>query len=73
MTLLCGINAVIWFQDNVLCSDVDLAIDCPNASASEWQVILDEVKQAETLLLIDWLPLDKFSFSKKTAARTICW
>jgi len=40
-------------------SDVDLAIECPQASATDWQIILDKVEQAETLLFIDCLRLDE--------------
>lgn len=45
--------------DNHPRSDVDLAIVCPHASPVEWQVILDEAEQAETLLLIDCVRLDE--------------
>lgn len=46
-------------RDNHLRSDVDLAIDCPNASATEWHMILDEVDQADTLLPIDCVRLNE--------------
>jgi len=45
--------------DNQPRSDVDLAIVCPQASITEWQAILDEVEEAETLLSIDCVRLDQ--------------
>lgn len=40
-------------------SDVDLAIECPTASAQDWQTILDWVVQAETLLPIDCVRIEE--------------
>jgi len=40
-------------------SDFDLAIECPQASISDWQAILDLVDQAETLLPIDCVRLEE--------------
>lgn len=40
-------------------SDVDLAIECSQASINDWQVILDQVEQAETLLPIDCVRLEE--------------
>lgn len=40
-------------------SDVDLAIECPQASTNDWQTILKHVEQAETLLPIDCVRLDE--------------
>ena len=45
--------------DNQPRSDIDLAIVCPDASVDEWQTILDQVEQAETLLPIDCVRLDE--------------
>ena len=44
--------------DNHPRSDVDLAIECPNASFQDWQFVLDLVGQAETLLPIDCVRME---------------
>ena len=40
-------------------SDIDLAVDAPNASPSEWHAIADIVADADTLLPIDLVRLDE--------------
>lgn len=40
-------------------SDIDLAIDCPEATGEQWHKILDIVDKADTLLLIDCVNLAK--------------
>jgi predicted nucleotidyltransferase len=40
-------------------SDIDLAIVCPTASDSEWQKILDIIENADTLLKIDCIRMDR--------------
>jgi len=40
-------------------SDVDLAIECPQASSRDWQAIMDLVEQAETLLPIDCVRMEE--------------
>ncbi|MBI2380301.1 MAG: nucleotidyltransferase domain-containing protein [Gammaproteobacteria bacterium] len=40
-------------------SDIDLAIVCPAASDRQWQEVLDIVENADTLLEIDCLRLDR--------------
>ena len=42
-------------------SDIDLAVDCPSASNTEWTNILDIVNTSKTLLKIDCLRLDQAS------------
>lgn len=39
-------------------SDIDLAIECPLASESQWQQVLAVVEEADTLLPIDCIRLD---------------
>ena len=39
-------------------SDIDLAIECPNATFSDWQKVLDILEDADTLLKIDCVRLD---------------
>lgn len=43
--------------DHTKKSDIDLAIDCPNASAQDWDQIMDIVENADTLLKIDVVEL----------------
>ena len=45
--------------DNNPRSDIDLAIDCPQATEAQWQEILDLIADADTLLKIDCIRLDK--------------
>lgn len=40
-------------------ADIDLAISCPTADAQDWQAILDIVDNADTLLEIDCIRLDR--------------
>ncbi len=49
-------------------SDIDLAIECPTASDSDWKKVLDIIEDADTLLKIDCVRLDEVkedSFFKK--------
>lgn len=45
-------------QDNKERSDIDLAIECPDVTDRQWQVILDIIDDADTLLNIDCVRLD---------------
>ena len=47
--------------DNRVKSDVDIAIDCPQATAQQWDDIKTTVEQLPTLLLIDCVRLDKLN------------
>lgn len=40
-------------------SDIDLAIDCPEATPHEWQELLNIIDEADTLLEIDCVRFDK--------------
>lgn len=40
-------------------SDIDLAIDCPDATASDWVQILNVIDDADTLLKIDCIRLNE--------------
>lgn len=40
-------------------SDIDLAIDCPDATSQDWREVLDIIDSADTLLAIDILRLDE--------------
>ncbi len=44
--------------DNRERSDIDLAIVCPQATASDWQKILEILENADTLLMIDCVRFD---------------
>jgi predicted nucleotidyltransferase len=44
--------------DNQDRADIDLAIYCPKASIQDWQLILDIIENADTLLKIDCVRLD---------------
>ncbi len=39
-------------------SDIDIALDCPNASDLDWQRVLDVIERADTLLMIDIVRYD---------------
>lgn len=39
-------------------SDIDLSIDCPNATAKQWSEIRDIIEEADTLLKIDCVRYD---------------
>lgn len=49
--------------DNRERSDIDIAIECPQASEKNWLTILDIVANADTLLPIDCVRLDELSDS----------
>ena len=40
-------------------SDIDLALFCPHASIKDWQIIVDVIDDADTLLKIDCVRYDK--------------
>ncbi|MEH8154834.1 nucleotidyltransferase domain-containing protein [Aeromonas caviae] len=42
-------------------SDIDLAIECPDASEAQWQQVLAIIDEADTLLPIDCVRLDEES------------
>lgn len=42
-------------------SDIDLAIVCPSASVGEWLKMVDIVDEADTLLKIDCIRLDRLA------------
>jgi uncharacterized protein len=42
-------------------SDIDLAVECPDASVQEWQAVLDIIEEAPTLLPIDCVCLETAS------------
>ena len=42
-------------------SDIDIAILCPNANETDWQLILQLIDDADTLLSIDCIRLDQES------------
>lgn len=42
-------------------SDIDLAIDCPNATKADWQKVLNIIEEADTLLKIDCIRLNGLS------------
>lgn len=42
-------------------SDIDIAIQCPRATNSEWHNILNIIDDAPTLLKVDCVRLDKLS------------
>lgn len=44
--------------DSRIRSDIDLAVDCPEASFGQWQEVLDIVEDADTLLAIDVVRYD---------------
>jgi predicted nucleotidyltransferase len=45
--------------DHQKLSDIDLAIDCPDATGSDWIQILNVIDEADTLLKIDCIRLDE--------------
>ena len=45
--------------DNMPTSDIDLAILCPTATLEEWYQIEDIIENADTLLDMNYLRLDK--------------
>ncbi len=40
-------------------SDIDIAVNCPEASSQQWQQVLDIIDDADTLLGIDVVRYDK--------------
>lgn len=48
-------------NDNKERSDIDLAIECPNATDTDWNTVLDIIDNADTLLKIDCIKLDTLS------------
>lgn len=40
-------------------SDIDLAIECPKASALDWNCVMEIIENADTLLKIDCVRFDK--------------
>lgn len=46
-------------------SDIDIAILCPNATDSDWQIIEDIINNADTLLKIDCIRFDKSRIDDK--------
>lgn len=44
-------------------SDIDIAVNCPNASFEQWQKVLDIIEDADTLLGIDIVRYDTLSDS----------
>ena len=45
--------------DNSARADIDIAINCPNATDSDWLKILDIIEEADTLLKIDCVRFDE--------------
>ncbi|HLB57355.1 MAG TPA: nucleotidyltransferase domain-containing protein [Gammaproteobacteria bacterium] len=48
-------------------SDIDLAVECPQATLSEWLKVVEVLEEADTLLKIDCVRLDQVdaAFQKK--------
>jgi predicted nucleotidyltransferase len=42
-------------------SDIDIAIDCPEATGKQWHKVLKIINEADTLLLIDCVDLRRAS------------
>jgi predicted nucleotidyltransferase len=51
--------------DNDPRSDLDLAIECPDASEKDWLKVKDIIENADTLLKIDCVRLDDLSETNK--------
>lgn len=51
--------------DNQPRADIDLAISCKNANFDEWSEILNIIEEADTLLKIDCIRLDKLAETSK--------
>jgi predicted nucleotidyltransferase len=45
-------------NDNAKRSDIDLAVDCPQATLQQWQQIIAIIEDADTLLHIDCVRYD---------------
>lgn len=68
-----GIKRIILYgsrarKDNTERSDIDLAIDCPEISPTEWNVVVDIIEQADTLLTIDYVRFDTLSMTNPLRA-----
>ncbi|MDX2050623.1 MAG: nucleotidyltransferase domain-containing protein [Rickettsiaceae bacterium] len=50
--------------DNQERSDIDIAILCPKATSSDWLKVTDIIDDADTLLKIDCVRLDKTRISE---------
>ena len=50
--------------DNQIKSDFDLAVDCPNASKSDWHTVIGIIDNADTLIKIDCIRLDQLPENK---------
>lgn len=44
--------------DGLPLTDIDLAIECPGATAKQWSIVRDIIEAADTLLKIDCLRYD---------------
>ena len=40
-------------------SDIDIAIDCPTASAADWHTVMNIIEEADTLIKVDCVRLNK--------------
>ncbi|OJW68913.1 MAG: hypothetical protein BGO68_03980 [Candidatus Amoebophilus sp. 36-38] len=47
--------------DNQARADIDLAVECPQASYKDWLTVLDMIEQSDTLLQIDCIRLDELT------------
>ena len=47
--------------DNQARADIDLAIECPQASSQDWLKVLEIIDQSDTLLQIDCVRLDELA------------
>ena len=47
--------------DNAERADIDLAIVCPNAGLYDWNLVMDVIDNADTLLKIDCVCFDQLS------------
>jgi predicted nucleotidyltransferase len=45
-------------------SDIDLAIECPTASAVDWNKVMEIIEKADTLLKIDCVRFDTIESAK---------
>lgn len=51
--------------DNSLKSDIDLAIECPKATDTDWNKILNILEEADTLIKIDCIRLDDLEINSE--------
>ena len=66
----------LWFVDRILLfgsrangtnrdkSDIDLAIDCPNADILKWDLIKEIIEYGDTLLMVDVIRYDELNFDE---------